>query len=372
MSELVITGWPTIVLAFVSALAITWYYLPKVLKVVDQKHLNDKPGKRKIHKREVPTLGGIGIFAGFIFGFLIGINGYMHTVSYFTAATLILFFVGLKDDLINMNPWKKIAAEVAAGLIVALFTDLHFTSFHGFLGITVIPAWVSYFTTIFLIVLIINAVNLVDGIDGLAASIGIIASLFFGTWFLLSGDYGYTTMSAALLGALVVFVFYNMTDGPKKIFMGDTGSLIIGFTLAVMAIRFNEINATDRTFYNLVSAPSVSIAVLIVPLFDTLRVIILRLRDHQNVFTADNRHVHHMMINLGLTHREATLYISLFNVLLIALALLLDSIGILLLGLVLLTICIIASYVLVRLVARQESGAIDSADIVNSKEPAAV
>lgn len=372
MSELVISGWPTIVLAFVSALAITWYYLPKVLKVVDQKHLNDKPGKRKIHRREVLTLGGIGIFAGFIFGFLIGINGYMHTVSYFTAAALILFFVGLKDDLVNMNPWKKIAAEVAAALIVALFTNVHFTNFHGFLGITVIPVWLSYFATVFLIVLIINAVNLIDGIDGLAASIGIIASIFFGIWFMLSGDFGYTAMSAALLGSLIVFVFYNMTDGPKKIFMGDTGSLVIGFTLAVMTIRFNEINATDRTFYNLVSAPSVSIAVLIVPLFDTLRVIILRMRDHQNVFTADNRHMHHMMIRLGLTHRQATFYISLFNVLLIALALFLDRIGILLLGVVLLVICIFASYFLTRLVARKESDAIHSEKIVNSKEPATV
>lgn len=372
MSELVITGWKAIVLAFVSALAITWYYLPKVLKVVEQKHLNDKPGKHKIHKREIPTLGGIGIFAGFIFGYLIGVNGYMHSVSYFAAATLILFFIGVKDDLINMNPWKKITAEVITALIVALFTELHFTNFHGFLGITVIPAWVSYFVTVFLIVLIINSVNLIDGIDGLAASVGIIASLFFGVWFLLSGDYGYTVMAAALLGSLAVFIFYNFSEGPKKIFMGDTGSLIIGFTLAVMAIRFNEINATKTTFYNLVSAPSVSIAVLIVPLFDTLRVIVLRFHYHQHPFLADNRHIHHMMLRAGFSHRQATLYISLFNISLIFLALLLDSIGILMLGVVLLAVCIIASYLLVRYVARKESVSIGSAINVKREEPAAV
>lgn len=364
MSELAITGWPAILLAFVSALAITWYYLPKVLKVVDQKHLNDKPGNRKIHNREVPTLGGIGIFAGFIFGFLIGVNGYMHSVSYFTAAALILFFIGLKDDLINMNPWKKIAAEIVTALIVAFFTDLHFTSFHGFLNVTVVPEWVSYFTTVFIIVLIINAVNLIDGIDGLAASVGIIASVFFGTWFMLSGDYGYTAMAAALLGSLIVFIFYNITDGSKKIFMGDTGSLVIGFTLAVMAIRFNELNAGGTSFHNLVSAPSVSIAVLIVPLFDTLRVIILRLRDHQNVFSADNRHIHHMMIRLGLSHKQATLYISLFNILTIALALLLDEIGILWLGILLLIICSIGTTMLFYAVRKKE-GAV--AGIVNTE-----
>jgi len=355
MSELVITGWPTILLAFLSSLVITWYYIPKVIKVVYKKHLADRPGNHKIHKKDTPTLGGIGIFAGFIFGFLIGVNGYMHSVSYFTAAAMILFFVGLKDDLINMDPWKKFGAETITALIVTLFTELHFTSFHGFLGIGAVPAWISIPTTVFIIVLVINAVNLIDGIDGLAASVGIIASLFFGTWFFLSGDYGYTVMAAALLGSLIVFLFYNVSNGRMKIFMGDTGSIVIGFTLVVMAIRFNELDAMGRSFRNLGSTPSVSIAVLIVPLFDTLRVIYLRFRNHQSVFRADNRHVHHMMLRLGFSHKMATLYISLFNILIIALALLLDGIGILWLGLVLLVMCAMATSVLAVLIKKKES-----------------
>jgi len=354
MSEIVITGWPAILLAFVCSSAITWYYIPKVLKVVYKKHLSDRPGNHKIHKRDIPTLGGIGIFAGFIFGFLIGVNGYMHSVSYFTAAAMLLFFVGLKDDLINMNAWKKFGAEIITALIIALFTELHFTSFHGFLGAEEIPAWASYLTTSFLIVLIINAVNLIDGIDGLAASVGIIASVFFGAWFILSNDYGYAAMAAALFGALIVFLFYNITNGRFKIFMGDTGSIVIGFTLAVMAIRFNELDAAGKSFLNLDSTPSVSIAVLIVPLFDTLRVIFLRLRNHQSVFKADNRHIHHMMLRLGLSHKQATLYISIFNIFMIVLALLLDGIGILWLGLVLLIICGTAITVIRSLIRRKE------------------
>ena len=354
MSELIITGWPAILLAFVSSSAITWYYIPKVIKVVYKKHLSDKPGNHKIHKRETPTLGGIGIFAGFIFGFLLGVNGYMHSVSYFTAAAMLLFFIGLKDDLINMNAWKKFLAEILTALIVALFTDLHFSSFHGFLGVGTVPSFVSYLTTVFIIVLIINALNLIDGIDGLAASVGIIASLFFGIWFFLSGDYGYTVMAAALLGSLVVFLFYNMSGGRMKIFMGDTGSIVIGFTLAVMAIRFNELDAAGRSFINLGSTPSVSIAVLIVPLYDTLRVIILRFRNHQSVFAADNRHIHHMFLRLGCSHRETTLYISLFNIMMIILALLLDGLGILWLGLVLLSVCSLGTVLLVQAVRRRE------------------
>jgi UDP-GlcNAc:undecaprenyl-phosphate/decaprenyl-phosphate GlcNAc-1-phosphate transferase len=355
MSELIITGWPTILLAFISSLVITWYYIPKIIRVVNKKHLEDKPGKHKIHKLEIPTLGGIGIFAGFIFGFLIGVNGYIHTVSYFTAAAMVLFFVGLKDDLISMNAWKKLGAETVTALIVALFTDLHLTSFHGFLGIGIVPPWASYLTTVFIYVLIINALNLIDGIDGLAASVGIIASLFFGTWFLLSGDFGYTVMAAALIGSLIVFLFYNLSNGSSKIFMGDTGSIVIGFILAVMAIRFNELDAAGKSFRNLDSTPSVSIAVLIVPLFDTLRVIILRFLNHQNLFSPDNRHIHHMFLRLGFQHRQITLYIVLFNILLIALALLLDGIGILWLGLVLLILCGIAAGTLSWAVKERES-----------------
>lgn len=355
MPELVIKGWPAILLAFACSVAITWYYLPKVLKVVNEKHLSDKPGKRKIHTRETPTLGGIGIFAGFIFGFLMGVNGYMHYVAYFTAGAMLLFFIGIKDDLIYINPYKKLVAEAATAIILALFTDIHFSSFHGFLGIQSLPEWLMYFITVFIIVLIINAMNLIDGIDGLAASIGIISCLFFGTWFLLSGDYGYTILAVSLLGALIVFLFYNLSDGPKKIFMGDTGSLVIGFTLAVMAIRFNELDAAGRSVVDLKSTPSVSIAVLIVPLFDTLRVIILRARSHQSFFAADTRHIHHMMLRAGFTHKQATLTISIFNILLIALALLLDGIGILWLGFVLLVICGVSTAILVQVVRKKES-----------------
>lgn len=357
MPELVIKGWPAILLAFASSVAITWYYLPKVLKVVNERHLADKPGKHKIHKREIPTLGGIGIFAGFIFGFLMGVNGYMHYVAYFTGGAMLLFFIGVKDDLVYINPYKKLFAETATAVIIALFTDIHFSNLHGFLGIQNLPEWVYYFITVFVIVLIINALNLVDGIDGLAASIGIIASLFFGTWFLLSGDYGYTILAVALLGALIVFLFYNLSDGPKKIFMGDTGSLVIGFTLAVMAIRFNELDAAGKSFINLESTPSVSIAVLIVPIYDTLRVIVLRARSHQSFFVADNRHIHHMMLRAGFTHKQATLTISVFNIVMIALALLLDGIGILWLGLLLLIICGLATSVLVMAVRKKESAA---------------
>jgi UDP-N-acetylmuramyl pentapeptide phosphotransferase/UDP-N-acetylglucosamine-1-phosphate transferase len=244
---------------------------------------------------------------------------------------------------------------LGAALIIALFTDVHITHLHGFLGVHEIETWSSLLITVLLIILIINAVNLIDGIDGLAASVGIVASVAFGLFFYLSDDYGYTVMAVALLGALIAFIKYNISDGPKKIFMGDTGSLVIGFTLAVFAIHFNELVANGKSFIDLHSAPSVSIAILIVPLFDTLRVIVLRLHYHQSPFVADHRHIHHMMLRAGFSHKKATLLISLFSVFVFAVAFLLDSIGIFWLGLVILALCMTATFILSRFVARKES-----------------
>ncbi len=357
MPEIIITGLPAILLAFASSFVITWYYIPKVISVVKKRHLEDKPGFNKIHKHDVPTLGGIGIFGGFIFGFLVGVNGYMPGLSYFTAAVVFLLFVGIKDDLVYLNPKKKFWGELGSAVLVAVFTNIHITHFHGFLGITNIPVSTSYIVTILLIILIINAVNLIDGIDGLAAAVGIIASLAFGIFFFLSGDYGYTIMAAALLGSLIAFLRYNLSEGPRKIFMGDSGSLVIGFTLAVLAIHFNELVAADGAVLALKSAPSVSIGILIVPLYDTLRVVILRLRDKKSMFIGDKRHIHHLMLRAGFSHKQATLWIALFNVFIIAVAFLLDGIGILPLGLVLLALCLTATRFLKMAVRRRSSAA---------------
>ena len=357
MQEILITGVPAIFVAFFCALILTWYYIPKVVRLVRARHLEDTPGFHKIHKSMVPTLGGIGIFAGFLVGYLMGIDGYMAGLSYFTAAAVFLFFVGIKDDLVHLNPTKKFAGELIAAIVVTVFTDLSFSSFHGFLGIAEISPVTSFIVTVFTISLIINAVNLIDGIDGLAASIGIIASVVFGGFFYLSGDMGYTVMASALLGALIAFLRFNMSEGENKIFMGDTGSLVIVFTLAVFAIRFNELDASGASFIDLKSAPAVSIAILIIPLFDTLRVMVLRMHYKQNIFTADHRHIHHMMLRAGFSHAQATLFISLFNIMMIILAFLLDGIGILWLGLILLGLCLVAAWILTRYVTLKESRA---------------
>jgi len=334
---------------------VSLYSLPKIVRVARHRKLSDPPGTHKIHRSEIPALGGVAIFGGFSFGLLLAGSRFMTGLPFLTATVIMLFFIGLKDDMITVSPWKKIIFQVAAGTILFLFTDLKFTDLHGFLGIRHIPVWASFALTVFLIVIIINSFNLIDGIDGLAASVGIIASAAFGTWFWLSGDRGFAIASAALAGSLMVFMGFNLSNGRNKIFMGDTGSLVIGFILTVMAIRFNEINAGPSPFIRLHSSPSVSIAVLIVPLFDSLRVIIIRLIRRQPPMKADNRHIHHLLLRAGLNHRRATLLIAAANILVIATAFLLDGLGIFRLGSVILLLCTALTVPVYIKVAKREN-----------------
>jgi UDP-N-acetylmuramyl pentapeptide phosphotransferase/UDP-N-acetylglucosamine-1-phosphate transferase len=356
MTDFILKDWLSILIAFGSAFIITWYYVPKIIIVVRKRHLEDKPERHKIHRSEVPTLGGIGIFSGFIFGYLISVNGRVSELSFFTAAIMLLFFVGVKDDLVYLHPKKKFIGEIISALIIILFTDLRITHLHGFMGATDISSVNSFIITLLLFIVIINAVNFIDGIDGLAASIGIITSVLLGVFFWLSGDHGYAMISAAFAGALIAFMRYNLSNDPsKKIFMGDTGSLILGFTLTVFTIHFNELIANGKPFIKLHSAPAFSIALLILPLFDSLRVIILRLYNKQPVFVADHRHIHHLMLRAGFTHRQATWRLSLFNVSMIAITFLLDPVGIFPLTIILLSLCLAATYMLIRVVRRKES-----------------
>jgi hypothetical protein len=171
----------------------------------------------------------------------------------------------------------------------------------------------------------------------------------------LSGDKGFAIASAALTGSLIVFLRFNFSKGKYKIFMGDTGSLVIGFILTVMAIRFNEINAGPSPFIKLNSSPSVSIAILIVPLIDSLRVIIIRLIRHQPPMKADNRHIHHLLLRAGYSHKQATLFISLANIFIITVAFLLHRLDILWLGLVILIICLLFTVPVYYMVAKREN-----------------
>ena len=344
---------PEIVLAltFIVSFAVTYLSIPSIVSVVRLKKLFDLPSRRKSHKLQTPTLGGVAIFAGFTVSAGSFIN-YQHVPSlqYILVSCIIIFFVGLKDDILLISPLNKLLMQILAGLVLIIPGNLYFSSIHGFWGIYHISTIASLLLTLFVIIVIINSFNLVDGIDGLAASLGIMSSLFFGVWFFISGNIEYCLISASVAGTLLAFFRFNVFGGKNKIFMGDTGSLIVGLLMAVQVIMFNEKNIGFTSAFSIKSAPAVSFAVLIVPLFDTLRVFLIRMSRKRSPFTADKNHLHHCLLKLGFNHIQTTLIIVFVNICFTTLALTLQYIGILWLMLIIISTATILSFYLEYLV----------------------
>ncbi len=335
----------SIFLALVLAYAIAHRSIPSIVTVARVKKLIDKPNHRTSHYIDVPTLGGVAIFAALVVSQCIFINvGGCADLKYIIAGVIVVFFIGLKDDILAIAAFKKLIMQVTAALIVAVLGNIRLTNLHGFLGITEIPYVASIVLTVFVIIVILNSVNLIDGIDGLASGVSILISIVFGIWFYLVGAIDYAIICASIIGGTAGFFIFNVFGRQNKIFMGDTGSLILGFYLAILAIKFNEINVYYSGAYKIMAAPSVSIGIMVVPLFDTFRVFILRLATGKSPFIADKNHVHHSLIALGLTHLQATLWILGTNVVFIVLSFLIQKRGIFNVTLVILILAILVSY----------------------------
>lgn len=317
-----------IILSLVAAFILTYIFIPYIVEAARDKHLFDKPNGRTSHQIETPRLGGMAIYAGFIISGMIFINIIrMGYIQYVIAGSIIIFFLGLKDDILAISPLQKLLGQIAAASIVIVLGDVLFTNLHGFFGIFELGYTARVFFSLFVIILVINAFNLIDGIDGLAASVGLLVVGFFTVWFFLVGQIDLAVFSAALAGALVAFLRYNVFSIKNKIFMGDIGSLTLGFFISVLIIRFNEINLSLQSPYAIHAAPSVTFGILIIPLFDTLRVIVIRLIKGQSPFGPDRMHLHHGLLALGMSHRKATGILVLVNMLFIVLVLLMQNIG---------------------------------------------
>ncbi|MEE4247486.1 MAG: MraY family glycosyltransferase, partial [Kangiellaceae bacterium] len=228
-----------------------------------------------------------------------------------------LFFLGLKDDLLILSPRKKFTGQLFAALLLIVFTDTRIYGFSGLLGITIMPYWVSVSFTLFVYILIINAFNLIDGIDGLAGGLAMMASIAFGYLFYQDNDISMTVLASALTGVLIPFLFLNFSKR-KKIFMGDTGSMLIGFIIAVFAVRFIDNSQSDLLSSYRTSSPVLTLSILFFPLLDTLRIFFIRLIIHKtSPFVADKNHLHHRFLSIGFSHVQTTAMVVFINVILI-------------------------------------------------------
>ena len=305
--------------AFIVALLIAWISIPVIIKVAQQKHLYDEPDEnRKSHTSKIPTLGGIAIFAGTV----ISATFFAHQsktldLGAFLSAMTILFFTGIKDDIIPLPPYKKFLAQLLATMIIVLWGDVRLSNLYGFFFVYEAPEWFLIMATIFTIIVIINAFNLIDGINGLAGGIACIVLLTFGFWFYLHKEESLAIWAIATCGAVMGFLRYNLLQG--KIFMGDTGSLLLGFITAVFAIQFIEMNTIEKSFAG-AKAPIFAVAVLAIPLFDTIRVFVVRIINKQSPFSGDRNHLHHLLLDSGFTHIQSSFILYALNMLVITLA----------------------------------------------------
>lgn len=320
-------------LAFGTSFILVLLATPSLIKVAKLKHLVDEPGEaRKVHSRSIPTIGGIMIFAGtiisyslwfpsaseFQFGMNYNVLSALQEFKYLVASMFILFFLGVKDDIIGVSPTKKLMIHIVVGMILILMADIRITSLHGMFGTYEIPDWASIMLSLFTYIVIVNAINLIDGVDGLASGVGAISSIAFAFWFYRTGDLPLALLAVGLAGSLLGFLVFNFN--PAKIFMGDSGSLIIGMVLFVLAVKLVEHDlSTVPLAMKGVSKPVLAMAILCYPLIDTLRVFVYRAIQGRSPFSADKNHIHHRLIALGMNHKQVSLTLYAYSIAIIAL-----------------------------------------------------
>lgn len=298
MKQIVLSGFISFIL--------TLLVIPVIIVIAKAKKLYDLPDDtRKLHKEPIPSLGGLGMFIGFIFGLLLTLNfAIVPEFQFYIAAFLLIFFLGLKDDIMVLSPTKKFICQLLTAAILVFKANLVLDNMHGFLGLNHLPVFFSYILSIFSIVVIINAFNLIDGVDGLAGGLGLVSSLVFGMFFWVNDNIAYAVLGFSFAGCLIAFLFYNFY--PARIFMGDTGSLMIGLINSILVIKFIQ-TAPTYTVYPITSAPAIGFGILILPLMDTLRVFGLRLIHRRSPFSPDRNHIHHLLLNKGLGHKSVSL-----------------------------------------------------------------
>lgn len=315
------------ILVAVIAFTFTGISIPQVVKVAQAKNLFDTPDSRKVAKNIVPTLGGIAIFIGLTLGITLGGDGFpFFDLKFIFASLLVTFFTGIKDDLVGISPNVKLLSLTFSIVIISFFAKLQFSHLYGLFGINQLGAIPSAILTFFIGIVIINSMNLIDGIDGLASAIAIQVSTVLGIWFSLIDLPEYALLSFSLAGSCLAFFLFNVFGHKNKIFMGDTGSLLIGTLIFVLAAKFNEFNAIHTGNYVINSVPGVLIGFMAYPLFDVLRVFFLRvIIAKKSPFRPDKNHIHHRLLVLGFSHLQATGVIFFSNTIFMAGSLILQQ-----------------------------------------------
>ncbi len=301
-------------IAFSISLTVSYFSYPVIIRVSKLKELIPQPNHRSSHSLKIPNLGGIGIFLALNVAITF-FGNYFQDQKLFNllGALTFMFFVGLVDDLISVRPKSKLIGQIVASLYIILVTDLRIESLQGLFGIYELSFVISVALTVLMFVVLINAYNLIDGVDGLAGGFAITVSVIFAIIYYLNANYSMVFLSVSIIGALTSFLTFNFST-KNKIFMGDTGSMIIGFLLAYQAVNFMSLDFSENFMFLGSKSVIYILAIFTYPLLDTIRVFFIRIKAGYSPFTADKNHIHHILLEKGLKHWEISLVVSLFTI----------------------------------------------------------
>ena len=291
------------ILCFVTAFVVTLLSIPPIISLIRKYKLYDMPNSRKEHSLPIPTMGGIAIVGGMVLSLLLWFpfKNQPGQIAFFFSI-IALFALGIMDDLRDLSAKYKFVVQIALAIVIAA-AGIRITSFDGLFGIYDLPVNAQYTVTILAIVGITNSFNLIDGIDGLAGGLSFMSLITLGLFLTISGDVNTALIAFALAGGVFAFLYFNFN--PARIFMGDTGSLILGFVIAVLCIRLMQVNVGAPAPV-LQHSPMFVLGIVLIPVFDTLRVFGVRIWKGQSPFSADRSHIHHLLTNSGYTHVVAT------------------------------------------------------------------
>lgn len=315
-----------ILLSLATAFLATMTLMPVIIKLFRSIDLLDIPDKRKIHSVSTPSLGGIAIFLGIIFSLILSSSfADLATQKFFLGATFLIFLLGVRDDLSSLQAKHKLVIQVFAAILVVYVGGWKISGLNGLFGIDSFPYGLNEVFTLFVIVVMTNAFNLIDGIDGLAGSIALLITLFFGWYFLSIGEVLNATIAISTAGGVLGFLLFNWY--PSKVFMGDTGSMTLGFMISVLLVQFLAVPEVVSAGLGIVSPVSVCIALLILPVYDTLRVFFIRFYLGKSPLAPDRNHIHHVLLKLGMNHGQSAILLILHNAMILSFVLFFQELG---------------------------------------------
>lgn len=308
-----------ILIAFAVALAVTALMHPRVAKFAQKRNVVDNPNARKLQRNPVPVMGGVAVFFGLVSGLCVsGIFVNVNELLPVIVAMSVMLCVGVIDDVSELSPWLRFVIEIAVVLMLIFTTHISLDSLQGLWGFYDLPLWLSAPLTVFAVVGMINAINLIDGVDGLSSGFCMMASIAFGALFIMTGNYDMAVLAAITLGSLMPFFFHNVFGDRSKMFIGDGGSLMMGvamsaYVVAVISVRDEAFDAMPDGM----GLVAFTMAVMAVPVFDTLRVMTMRILRRTSPFRPDKTHLHHLFIDLGFSHIATTLSVLSLNLLVV-------------------------------------------------------